>query len=139
MNLRKENRINQTILKFVESMEAPVEVEMKRKDLVQRLQIFVSDLYPGMFCIILDKKKVYLFFFVNILDYHPKLHLFGSSANNFALKIHDVDVCLTIEESAGSKVDVIERLANAMSDGLLIYNFYYQKKYSFINHFIIIL
>ena len=42
-------------------MEAPVEVEMKRKDLVQRLQIFVSDLYPGMFCIILDKKKVYLF------------------------------------------------------------------------------
>jgi len=62
LNLRKENRINQTILKFVESMEAPVEVEMKRKDLVERLQIFVSDLYPGMFMSFSILYNIYVFY-----------------------------------------------------------------------------
>lgn len=52
------------------------------------------------------------------IDHNVRLYLFGSSANHFALKKHDVDVCMTIDPSAGTKSEIIERLANAMPDGM---------------------
>ena len=43
-----------------------------------------------------------------------KLHLFGSSANDFCLKGHDVDMCLTVDPLIGEKADIITLLANAL-------------------------
>src|SRR3990167_10863513 len=55
-----------------------------------------------------------LSFFIE-LDHSPKLHLFGSSANHFCLLNHDVDLCLTIDQSVGEKTDIIQKFAEVLA------------------------
>ena len=73
---------------------------------------------------IFDKKSSYFFIllFVNnffVLDHNPKLFLYGSASNDFALRRHDVDVCLTIDTSVGTKGEIIQVLADSLSNGNL--------------------
>eukprot|EP00339_Tiarina_fusa_P000086 CAMPEP_0117038526 /NCGR_PEP_ID=MMETSP0472-20121206/27097_1 /TAXON_ID=693140 ORGANISM="Tiarina fusus, Strain LIS" /NCGR_SAMPLE_ID=MMETSP0472 /ASSEMBLY_ACC=CAM_ASM_000603 /LENGTH=373 /DNA_ID=CAMNT_0004748765 /DNA_START=207 /DNA_END=1325 /DNA_ORIENTATION=+ len=93
LNARKENRINQTIVELLDSLRPSKEEERRKIDLLDRLQRLVTSIWP---------------------EHSPKLFLYGSAANNFALKKHDVDICLTIDSSVGTKAEIIQLLANSL-------------------------
>lgn len=49
---------------------------------------------------------------------HPRIHLFGSSANEFGMRNADVDLCLIIDESAGTREEVVNELARMLRNSM---------------------
>src|SRR3989338_5304741 len=66
----------------------------KKSQLLARLNYLVGRRFPGL---------------------SPRLHLFGSSANDLCVGKGDIDLCLVIHPYAGSRVEVIEELGQVLS------------------------
>ena len=66
----------------------------KKSQLLARLNYLVGRRFPGL---------------------SPRLHLFGSSANDLCVGKGDIDLCLVIHPDAGSRVEVIEELGQVLS------------------------
>lgn len=93
VNADQLQRLTQDILHVVAELQPQKQEQEQKLQLVGRIQKIVVQLWP---------------------DYRPKLHLFGSSANNLCLKDGDLDLCLTIDKRAGTKKRLVNRLAAAL-------------------------
>ncbi|KAL6060945.1 RNA uridylyltransferase [Balamuthia mandrillaris] len=89
----KVDRITKDMLTTYQALR-PAQVEVDKKlSLLPRLQHIVTRA---------------------LSDYNAQLHLFGSSANDMCLRHGDLDLCLTVDQTLGSREQIVELLAEIL-------------------------
>lgn len=85
-----------SFLSIFESLIPADEEKAKQKQLLEMLERLVTKEWPK-----------------------AQLHLYGSCANSFGFSKSDIDLCLSIDESESSKLDILLRLVDILQDGHL--------------------
>ncbi|CAN6481051.1 unnamed protein product [Victoria cruziana] len=85
-----------SFLSIFESLIPADEEKAKQKQLLEMLERLVTEEWPK-----------------------AQLHLYGSCANSFGFSKSDIDLCLSIDESESSKLDILLRLVDILQDGHL--------------------